>query len=70
MVKGSWLKPGAVLIDVGINSVDDASDKRGYKLVGDAEFSSCKEVASQITPVPVCCFLLSLIFTSIFLWTM
>lgn len=52
MVKGAWIKPGCVLIDVGINSVDDATDKRGYRLVGDAEFSSCKEVASQITPVP------------------
>ena len=52
MVKGSWIKPGCVLIDVGINSVDDATDKRGYRLVGDAEFSSCKEVAAQITPVP------------------
>lgn len=52
MVKGSWLKPGCVLIDVGINSKDDPTDKRGYKLVGDADFDSCKEVASQITPVP------------------
>jgi len=52
MVKGSWLKPGCVLIDVGINSVDDPTDKRGYRLVGDAETSSCKEVASLITPVP------------------
>lgn len=51
-VKGSWLKPGAVVIDVGINSVDDASKKTGYRLVGDVEFSSCAEVASQITPVP------------------
>jgi len=52
MVKGSWLKPGCVLIDVGINSVDDPTDKRGYRLVGDAETSSCREVASLITPVP------------------
>ena len=52
MVKGSWLKPGCVLIDVGINSVDDSTDKRGYRLVGDAETSSCREVASLITPVP------------------
>lgn len=52
MVKGSWLKPGCTVIDVGINSVDDASDKRGYRLVGDVEFSSCKEVAANITPVP------------------
>jgi len=52
MVKGSWLKPGAVVIDVGINSVDDATKKTGYRLVGDVHFESCKEVASQITPVP------------------
>jgi 5,10-methylene-tetrahydrofolate dehydrogenase/methenyl tetrahydrofolate cyclohydrolase len=52
MVKGSWIKPGAVVIDVGINSVDDPSDKRGYRLVGDADFTGCKEVASKITPVP------------------
>jgi methylenetetrahydrofolate dehydrogenase (NADP+)/methenyltetrahydrofolate cyclohydrolase len=45
MVKGSWLKPGAVVIDVGINRVGDA-------LVGDVEFDSCAEVASAITPVP------------------
>jgi 5,10-methylene-tetrahydrofolate dehydrogenase/methenyl tetrahydrofolate cyclohydrolase len=38
MVKGDWLKPGAVVIDVGINSVDDASDKRGYRLVGDVDY--------------------------------
>lgn len=51
IVKGSWIKPGAVVIDVGINSVDDASDKRGYRLVGDVDFNECKEVASKITPV-------------------
>jgi 5,10-methylene-tetrahydrofolate dehydrogenase/methenyl tetrahydrofolate cyclohydrolase len=51
MVKGSWIKPGAVVIDVGINSVDDPSDKRGYRLVGDVDYAGCKEVASAITPV-------------------
>jgi len=51
-VKGSWIKPGAVVIDVGINSVDDASDKRGYRLVGDVDFEGCRAVASKITPVP------------------
>lgn len=51
IVKGSWIKPGAVVIDVGINSVDDPSDKRGYRLVGDVDFNECKEVASKITPV-------------------
>lgn len=52
LVKGHWLKPGAVVIDVGVNSVDDATKKAGYRLVGDCEFSSCQEVASRITPVP------------------
>lgn len=51
-VKGSWLKEGAVVIDVGINSVDDATDKRGYKLVGDVNYKECIEKASKITPVP------------------
>ncbi len=52
MVKGPWLKPGAVVIDVGINAVDDATKKSGYRLVGDVDYASAKEVASQITPVP------------------
>ncbi|PWN51754.1 FTHFS-domain-containing protein [Violaceomyces palustris] len=51
-VKGSWLKKGAVVIDVGTNFVDDATKKSGYRLVGDVEFSSASEVASAITPVP------------------
>lgn len=51
-VQASWLKPGAVVIDVGVNAVDDESDKRGYRLVGDAKFDECKEVAGMITPVP------------------
>lgn len=52
MVKGSWIKPGAVVIDVGINSVDDPTAKKGYRLVGDVDYEECKEVASLITPVP------------------
>jgi methylenetetrahydrofolate dehydrogenase (NADP+) / methenyltetrahydrofolate cyclohydrolase len=52
MVKGSWVKPGAVVIDVGVNRVDDATKKRGYRLVGDVAFEEVKEVASAITPVP------------------
>lgn len=52
MVRGDWIKPGAVVIDVGINAVDDPSAKRGYRLVGDVAFSEAAEVASQITPVP------------------
>lgn len=51
-VKGAWLKPGAAVIDVGTNSVDDATKKSGYRLVGDCDFESCKAVASKITPVP------------------
>lgn len=51
MIRGSWIKPGAVVIDVGINSVDDPTDKRGYKLVGDVNFEECRQVASKITPV-------------------
>jgi 5,10-methylene-tetrahydrofolate dehydrogenase/methenyl tetrahydrofolate cyclohydrolase len=47
-----WLKPGCVVIDVGINSVEDASTKKGYKLVGDVDYEGAKTVASQITPVP------------------
>ena len=52
MVKGEWLKPGCVVIDVGINSKDDATKKAGYRLVGDCDFDSCAAVASKITPVP------------------
>jgi len=52
MVKGSWIKPGAVVVDVGINAVEDTSSKRGYKLVGDVAFHEAAENASLITPVP------------------
>jgi len=52
MVKGDWVKPGAVVIDVGINRIDDAAAKRGYRLVGDVDFDEAKEVAGYITPVP------------------
>ncbi len=52
MVKGDWVKPGAVVIDVGINRVDDPTRKRGYRLVGDVDFDEVKEVAGWITPVP------------------
>lgn len=46
------IKPGAVVIDVGINRVDDPSSERGYRLVGDVDFDQAKLVASAITPVP------------------
>ncbi|GLB34949.1 putative formate--tetrahydrofolate ligase [Lyophyllum shimeji] len=52
LVKGTWIKPGAVVIDVGINYVPDATKKSGQRLVGDVEYSSASEVASHITPVP------------------
>lgn len=52
MVKADWLRPGCVVVDVGINSVDDASAKRGYRLVGDVDYAGAKEVAGKITPVP------------------
>ena len=51
-VKGDWLKPGAVVLDVGINSVPDETKKAGYALVGDVDFDSCQGIASLITPVP------------------
>ena len=51
-VRASWVKPGAVVIDVGINRVEDASRPRGYRLVGDVAYDEVKEVAGAITPVP------------------
>ena len=50
MVKGDWIKPGATVIDVGINRIE--KDDGTTKLVGDVEFSSASEVAGAITPVP------------------
>jgi 5,10-methylene-tetrahydrofolate dehydrogenase/methenyl tetrahydrofolate cyclohydrolase len=52
MVRGDWIKPGAAVIDVGINSKPDATKKSGYRLVGDVNFDEAKEVAGFITPVP------------------
>ena len=52
MVRGDWIKPGATVIDVGINPVEDASKKRGYRLVGDVCFDEAIHVAGKITPVP------------------
>jgi len=49
---GDMLKPGAVVIDVGVNRVPDATNPKGYRLCGDADFASCAAVASAITPVP------------------
>ncbi|UCC87087.1 MAG: bifunctional methylenetetrahydrofolate dehydrogenase/methenyltetrahydrofolate cyclohydrolase FolD [Anaerolineales bacterium] len=52
MVRGDWVKPGAVVIDVGVNAVDDPSREKGYRLTGDVAFDEVKEVAAAITPVP------------------
>ncbi|MGD8406125.1 MAG: bifunctional methylenetetrahydrofolate dehydrogenase/methenyltetrahydrofolate cyclohydrolase FolD [Anaerolineales bacterium] len=52
MVKGDWIKPGAAVIDVGMNSKPDSTKKKGYRLVGDVDFEAAKEVAGFITPVP------------------
>lgn len=51
-VKKDWVKPGAIVIDVGINQKEDPSAKRGYRLVGDVAFDEVAEVAGAITPVP------------------
>jgi 5,10-methylene-tetrahydrofolate dehydrogenase/methenyl tetrahydrofolate cyclohydrolase len=51
-VRGDWIKPGAAVIDVGINSVPDATKKSGHRLVGDVNFAEAKEVAGFLTPVP------------------
>ncbi|MCB9422641.1 MAG: bifunctional methylenetetrahydrofolate dehydrogenase/methenyltetrahydrofolate cyclohydrolase FolD [Ardenticatenaceae bacterium] len=52
LIKGDMIKPGATVIDVGTNQKEDATKKRGYRLVGDVDFEAAKEVAGQITPVP------------------
>jgi 5,10-methylene-tetrahydrofolate dehydrogenase/methenyl tetrahydrofolate cyclohydrolase len=52
MVTAEWVKPGAAVIDVGINRVDDPSAKRGYRLVGDVDFEDVSQVAGFLTPVP------------------
>jgi methylenetetrahydrofolate dehydrogenase (NADP+) / methenyltetrahydrofolate cyclohydrolase len=51
-VRGDMIKPGAVVIDVGINRVEDSGTNKGYRLVGDVHFASAVEVAAAITPVP------------------
>jgi methylenetetrahydrofolate dehydrogenase (NADP+) / methenyltetrahydrofolate cyclohydrolase len=52
MVTGEMVKPGAVVIDVGMNRIPDATKKSGTRLVGDVAFEAAREVASLITPVP------------------
>jgi len=52
MIKGEWIKPGATVIDVGVNSKPAPEDPRGYVLCGDVDFGSAQKVAGAITPVP------------------
>ena len=52
MVRGDWVKPGVVVVDVGVNAVDDPASEKGYRLVGDVAFDEVKQVAAAITPVP------------------
>jgi methylenetetrahydrofolate dehydrogenase (NADP+)/methenyltetrahydrofolate cyclohydrolase len=51
-VTGDMIKPGAVVVDVGTNRVDDPTSKQGYRLVGDVNFAEARLVAGAITPVP------------------
>ena len=52
MVKADWVKPGAVVIDVGINRVEDATKKSGYRLTGDVAYEEVAPRCAAITPVP------------------
>ena len=52
LVKGDWVKEGAIVIDVGINREEDKTEKKGYKIVGDVEFDTVVKKARAITPVP------------------
>ena len=52
LIRGDMVKPGAVVIDVGVNRVEDPSRDKGYRLVGDVAFEEVSEMASAITPVP------------------
>jgi 5,10-methylene-tetrahydrofolate dehydrogenase/methenyl tetrahydrofolate cyclohydrolase len=52
MIRGDWIKPGAYVIDVGTNRVDDPTTKSGYRQVGDVDFDEALQVAGAITPSP------------------
>lgn len=52
MVRGDWIKPGAVVVDVGVNRIEDPNAKNGTRLVGDVAYEEAKETAGAITPVP------------------
>jgi len=51
-VTGAMIKPGATVIDVGVNRIPDAAARSGFRLVGDVDFASARETAGRITPVP------------------
>lgn len=52
MIRGDMIKPGATVIDVGINRVEDPAAKKGYRITGDVHFAEASEVAGKLTPVP------------------
>jgi methylenetetrahydrofolate dehydrogenase (NADP+)/methenyltetrahydrofolate cyclohydrolase len=52
LITAQMVKPGAVVVDVGMNRIPDASEKNGTRLVGDVDFAGVSQVASLITPVP------------------
>ena len=52
LVRGDWVKPGAVVVDVGVNRIEDGASRRGSRLVGDVAFDEVTRVAGAITPVP------------------
>jgi methylenetetrahydrofolate dehydrogenase (NADP+)/methenyltetrahydrofolate cyclohydrolase len=52
VITGDMIRPGAVVVDVGVNRLDDPGHEKGYRLVGDVKFSEAREVAGAITPVP------------------
>lgn len=52
LVKKDWVKDDVIIIDIGINKLDDPNMKRGYRLVGDVDFNDVKDKVSMITPVP------------------
>jgi methylenetetrahydrofolate dehydrogenase (NADP+)/methenyltetrahydrofolate cyclohydrolase len=52
MVKADWVKPGAFVIDVGSNRIDDPTAERGYRWVGDVDFEDVKNVAGALSPSP------------------
>jgi methylenetetrahydrofolate dehydrogenase (NADP+)/methenyltetrahydrofolate cyclohydrolase len=52
LITRDMVKPGAVVIDVGVNRIDDPTSEKGYRVVGDVAFDEVAEVAEAITPVP------------------